>query len=115
MRRHGLPAIESNGTSHDTEALYLEHGATVARFCRSLLRDQSEAEDATQQIFLSAHRALLNGSAPQEPLAWLLAVARHECYARFRQRRLPSCRPATWTCPRAPATGPSAVRRPAGC
>jgi RNA polymerase sigma-70 factor (ECF subfamily) len=83
----GLPAIESNGTSHDTEALYREHGAAVARFCGSLLRDRSEAEDATQQVFLSAHRALLNGSAPREPLAWLLAVARHECYARFRQRR----------------------------
>jgi RNA polymerase sigma factor (sigma-70 family) len=83
----GLPAIESNGTSRDTEALYLEHGAAVARFCRSRLRDQSEAEDATQQVFLSAHRALLNGSAPREPLAWLLGVARHECYARFRQRR----------------------------
>jgi len=83
----GLPAIESNGTSRDTEALYLEHGAAVARFCGSLLRDQSEAEDATQQVFLSAHRALLNGSAPREPLAWLLVVARHECYARFRQRR----------------------------
>jgi RNA polymerase sigma factor (sigma-70 family) len=83
----GLPAIESNGTSQDTEALYLEHGAAVARFCRSLLRDQSEAEDATQQVFLSAHRALLKGSAPREPLAWLLAIARHECYARFRQRR----------------------------
>ena len=83
----GLPAMESNGTPHDTEALYLEHGAAVARFCRSLLRDQFEAEDATQQVFLSAHRALLNGSAPREPLAWLLAVARHECYARSRQRR----------------------------
>ena len=83
----GLPAIESNGTSHDTEALYLEHGAAVARFCGSLLHDKSEAEDATQQVFLSAHRALLNGSAPREPLAWLLSVARHECYARFRQRR----------------------------
>ena len=83
----GLPAIESNGTSQDTEALYREHGTAVARFCRSLLRDHAEAEDATQQVFLSAHRALLNGSAPREPLAWLLTVARHECYARFSQRR----------------------------
>jgi RNA polymerase sigma factor (sigma-70 family) len=82
----GLPAIESNGRSQDTEALYLEHGAAVARLCGSLLRDRAEAEDATQQVFLAAHRALLNGSAPREPLAWLLAVARHECYARFRQR-----------------------------
>jgi len=82
----GLPAVETNGRSHDTEALYREHHAAVARLCRSLLRDRAEAEDATQQVFLAAHRALLNGSAPQEPLAWLLAVARHECYARFRQR-----------------------------
>src|SRR5204862_72820 len=53
---------------------------------RALLRDRAEAEDATQQVFLSAHRALLKGSAPREPLAWLLAVARHECYLRSRQR-----------------------------
>jgi RNA polymerase sigma-70 factor (ECF subfamily) len=82
----GLAAPESNGKSERTEALYLEHGAAVAAFCRSRLRDRSDAEDATQQVFLSAHRALLNGTVPREPLAWLLAVARHECYARFRQR-----------------------------
>jgi len=82
----GLPALEHNGRSHDTEALYLEYEAAVARLCRSLLRDRAEAEDATQQVFLAAHRALLNGSTPREPLAWLLAVARNECYARFRQR-----------------------------
>jgi DNA-directed RNA polymerase specialized sigma24 family protein len=73
----GLPAVETNGRSHDTEALYREHEAAVAKLCRSLLRDRAEAEDATQQVFLAAHRALLNGSAPREPLAWLLAVARH--------------------------------------
>jgi RNA polymerase sigma-70 factor (ECF subfamily) len=77
---------ESNGASHDTEALYREHGSAVAALCRSLLRDRGESEDATQGVFLSAHRALLNGAAPREPRAWLLAVARNECYARFRQR-----------------------------
>jgi RNA polymerase sigma-70 factor, ECF subfamily len=82
----GASAPESNGRSQNTEALYREHRAAVATLCRSLLHDRSEAEDATQQVFLSAHRALLNGAAPREPLAWLLVVARHECYARFRQR-----------------------------
>jgi RNA polymerase sigma-70 factor, ECF subfamily len=76
----------SNGSSEHTEALYREHGAAVAALCRSLLRDRGEAEDATQQVFLSAHRALLNGAVPREPLAWLLAVARNECYDRFRKR-----------------------------
>jgi RNA polymerase sigma-70 factor, ECF subfamily len=83
----GLSAIETSGRSQDTEVLFREHGAAVARFCRSLLRDHAEAEDAAQQVFLSAHRALLNGSTPREPLPWLLTVARHECYARFRQRQ----------------------------
>ena len=82
----GSVAADANGGSHGTEALYREHGAAVASLCRSLLRDRAEVEDATQQVFLSAHRALLNGAAPREPLAWLLAVARNECYARFRQR-----------------------------
>jgi RNA polymerase sigma-70 factor, ECF subfamily len=81
-----LSAAESNGSSQDTEALYREHGSAVATLCRSLLRDRAEAEDATQQVFLSAHRALLRGTTPREPLAWLLTVARHECYARFRER-----------------------------
>ena len=82
----GLPAAETNGSAERTEALFREHGAVVAAFCRSLLRDRAEAEDAAQQVFLSVHRALLNGAVPREPLAWLLAVARNECYARFRQR-----------------------------
>ena len=81
-----ISPAERDGTSHDTEALYREHGAAVAALCRSLLRDRGETEDATQQVFLSAHRALLNGAAPREPRAWLLAVARNECYARFRDR-----------------------------
>ena len=80
-----ISPAERDGTSHDTEALYREHGAAVAALCRSLLRDRGETEDATQQVFLSAHRALLNGAAPREPRAWLLAVARNECYARFRE------------------------------
>ena len=80
------PAPRNEGRSEHTEALYLEHGAAVAALCRSLLRGHAEFEDATQQVFLSAHRALLNGAVPREPLAWLLTIARHECYERFRQR-----------------------------
>lgn len=82
----GSSAVESNGRSEHTEELYREHRAAVAALCHSLLRDSVDAEDATQQVFLSAHRALVHGASPRDPRAWLLAVARHECYARFRQR-----------------------------
>ncbi len=58
----------------------------VAGLCRLLVRDAAEAEDAAQQTFLSAHRALLNGSTPREPAPWLAAIARNECRARARAR-----------------------------
>jgi RNA polymerase sigma factor (sigma-70 family) len=45
-----------------------------------------EAEDAVQQTFLSAQRALLNGSSPRDAAAWLATIARHESLARVRAR-----------------------------
>jgi RNA polymerase sigma-70 factor (ECF subfamily) len=54
--------------------------------CRVLLRDADEAEDAAQQVFLSAHRSMLGGSEPRDPAAWLGTIARHECQSRFRAR-----------------------------
>lgn len=50
------------------------------------MRDATEAEDAAQQVFLSAHRSLLNGAKPREPAAWLATIARNECWARIRGR-----------------------------
>jgi RNA polymerase sigma factor (sigma-70 family) len=69
-----------------TDQLYRDHGRLVGGLCRPLLRDRAEAEDATQQVFLAAHRALLHGTSPREPAAWLAAIARNECWARIRLR-----------------------------
>ncbi|HKI93537.1 MAG TPA: RNA polymerase sigma factor, partial [Gaiellaceae bacterium] len=66
--------------------LYQEHAPFVGRLCRSLLRDAGEAEDASQQTFLAAYRAILNGTEPREPAAWLATIARNECIARVRGR-----------------------------
>ena len=68
------------------EEMYTAHARLVRSVCRSLLRDRSDAEDATQQTFLSAQRALANGSTPREPAAWLATIARNECLARVRER-----------------------------
>lgn len=69
-----------------TEELYTHYARTVGGLCRGLLRNRTEAEDATQQVFLSAHRALLNGSDPREPAAWLATIARNECWSRVSSR-----------------------------
>ncbi len=66
--------------------LFAVHGRMVLGLCRLLLRDPVEAEDAAQAAFLSAHRALLAGTDPREPGAWLASIARNECRARIRTR-----------------------------
>jgi RNA polymerase sigma factor (sigma-70 family) len=56
----------------------------VYGLCRVLLKDMDEAEDAAQQVFLSAHRNMLAGTEPREPAAWLATIARNECHSRIR-------------------------------
>src|SRR6476620_7360245 len=68
-------------------ALFEEHGRMVYGVCRLMLRDPVEAEDAAQQSFLSAYRALLGGQDPREASAWLGTIARNECRTRLRGRR----------------------------
>ena len=68
------------------EELYTAHARLIRSVCRSMLRDRNEADDAVQQTFLSAQRALANGSSPHEPAAWLATIARNECLARVRER-----------------------------
>jgi RNA polymerase sigma-70 factor (ECF subfamily) len=68
-------------------ALFEEHGRMVYGVCRLLLRDAVEAEDAAQQTFLSAYRALLGGQQPRDPSAWLGTIARNECRSRLRARQ----------------------------
>jgi RNA polymerase sigma-70 factor (ECF subfamily) len=58
----------------------------VYGLCRVLLKDSDEAEDAAQQVFLSAHRNMLAGTEPREPAAWLATIARNECHGRIRAR-----------------------------
>jgi RNA polymerase sigma-70 factor (ECF subfamily) len=78
--------LDHGAAAPRTEELYRDHGRLVAGLCRALLRDRAEAEDAAQQVFLAAHRALLNGTTPREPAAWLATIARNECWARIRAR-----------------------------
>ncbi|HEX4745923.1 MAG TPA: sigma-70 family RNA polymerase sigma factor [Gaiellaceae bacterium] len=62
--------------------LFERHSRMVYGICRAMLRDVHEAEDATQQVFLSAHKALLGGAQVRDPAGWLATIARNECRAR---------------------------------
>lgn len=62
-----------------TELLYRRHAPRVLRYCGRYLRRSAEAEDALQQTFLQAHRALRRGVEPVSEATWLLTIARNVC------------------------------------
>jgi len=57
--------------------------------CLRLLRSSDEADSATQDIFLKAHRMLENpnGREIEAPEKWLTTVAVHTCLDRLRSKR----------------------------
>ncbi|HET8607096.1 MAG TPA: RNA polymerase sigma factor [Gaiellaceae bacterium] len=68
----------------ELELLYVRHAEDVRRQIRTLLRNPSDVEDALQQTFLKALRALQSGIRPERPRQWLHAIARNECLMQFR-------------------------------
>lgn len=80
----GRPSSEEVGGR--LASLFDAHGRMILGLCRFLLRDSVEADDATQQTFLSAYRSLLSGTEPRNPAPWLAEIARNECRARIAAR-----------------------------
>jgi RNA polymerase sigma-70 factor (ECF subfamily) len=71
------------------EELYRGHRADVYRAALRELGNVHDAEDVTQAAFADAYRAVLSGTRPQSPRAWLLAISENVRRRRFRtaQRR----------------------------
>lgn len=69
-------------------ALYERHYRDVYRYLLGLTRSQHDAEDACEETFVRAYRAILDGRALSEPpLPWLLLTARRIVLDRWRRLR----------------------------
>jgi RNA polymerase sigma-70 factor, ECF subfamily len=72
--------------------LYVRYADNVYGYVRSMLQDDHEAEDVTQQVFAKLMTALGKYSEQQVPFsAWILRVARNVALDHRRQRRAISC------------------------
>src|SRR5918994_4669957 len=66
------------------EQLYRGHRGDVYRAALRQLGNVHDAEDVTQAAFVDAYRAVLRGTRPQAPRAWLLTIAENVRRRRFR-------------------------------
>src|SRR5262245_17285333 len=71
--------------------LFHEHGGAIYRFCRSTLRNESDADDVLQETFLKLLQHLTSKGELSNVRSWLFTVAANACHdrGRWRARWLP--------------------------
>ncbi len=72
----------------DIEALVAVHYPTIRRLAASILDDPHEADDAAQETFIAACRALDAYRGEAELKTWLTAIAVNICRGRLRKRKV---------------------------
>ena len=82
-----LARLAGAGDAAAFEALYDRHHAPLLAFCRHMLGSREDGEDALQQAFVRAHKALAGGRAPDRVRPWLYAIARNRCLTLIAARR----------------------------
>ncbi len=81
-----LIAEAQKGNVDAFNALVLAYQSQVYNLARAILRDEAAADDATQEAFISAYRALgdFRGGSFR---AWLMRIVINACYDDLRRRR----------------------------
>jgi RNA polymerase sigma factor (sigma-70 family) len=82
-----LATLVRSGDEAAFEVLYDRHHASLLAFCRHMLGSREDGEDALQQAFVRAHRALREGRPPDALRPWLFAIARNRCRTMLAARR----------------------------
>ena len=79
--------------------LYLRFADNVYGYARSIVRDEHEAEDVTQQVFTRLMSSIERYEQRSVPFcSWLLRITHNMSIDHIRRRRaVPSRRPARWT------------------
>jgi RNA polymerase sigma-70 factor, ECF subfamily len=63
------------------------HGGIIGRLCMALLGSQADADEATQETLLRAHRSMATYRGEGSIKAWLCGIARHVCAHMLETRR----------------------------
>ena len=83
-----LRQLIARGEHRDALALAARlHGAVLGRVCMAMLGSRADADEATQEALLAAHRSMAGYRGDGSLKAWLCGIARHVCARRLEQRR----------------------------
>jgi RNA polymerase sigma factor (sigma-70 family) len=82
-----LARLVAAGHERAFAVVYERHHQALYRYCRSIVRNDADAQDALQSTFTAAFAALSRGG-PEAPIRpWLFRIAHNEAVSTLRRRR----------------------------
>ncbi len=82
-----LARLVSRGSTPAFASLYQRHHQALYRYCRSVVCDEQDAQDALQSTMANAFLALRSGERDLAVRPWLFAIAHNESVSILRKRR----------------------------
>lgn len=88
MEDTALVRRAAEGDEPAFELIVRRHTDSVWRYARTVLHDDGSAEEAVQDTFLKAHRALATFRGEAALRTWLISICHRACLDRLRRKRL---------------------------
>ncbi|MEO6095959.1 MAG: RNA polymerase sigma factor [Fibrobacteria bacterium] len=70
-----------------TAAIYAEHHGFILSVCKGILRDQEEAKEAAQEVFIKVLTSLAGFEGLCQVKTWVYRIAINECFTRVSARK----------------------------
>lgn len=86
-----LARLASAGNEGALALLYERHHQALYRYCRSIVHDHDDAQDALQSTMTHAYVALRSSERDLAVRPWLFAIAHNEAVSILRKRRPDDC------------------------
>jgi RNA polymerase sigma factor (sigma-70 family) len=82
-----LAKLTGKGSPRAFAAIYERHHQAIYRYCRSILRNDNDAQDALQSSMMRAYAALRDRERDLAVRPWLFRIAHNEAISIVRKRR----------------------------
>ncbi len=78
-----------NNAAHETalKILMNAYGTDILRFCDSLVKNESDAQDMLQNVFIQAHKNFSTFKGESQIRTWLYTIARNRCLDLIKSRK----------------------------
>ncbi len=83
-----LARLVSRGNTQAFGTLYARHEQALSRYCRAIVRDEQDSQDALQSAMMHALAALQAGERELKVRPWLYRIVHNESVSLLRRRRV---------------------------